>query len=137
MNISFDPEHVFELEDDRKVYFTLVDDAAKEYKWHGDVPSEGDIQAFLDGTKDKILLSIRRREYPEARFKKLSDVDKYLAENPGVIPEPWISTHPIKTNIIDGEKILPKVWQSLDGIRGKDPNVDVLIVALENIFGRR
>jgi hypothetical protein len=132
--ISYDPNYVVQLENARKVYFTITDDDLNTYLWHGNVPALGDIQAYLDSIKDDILLLIRRREYPDTRFNTLGDVAIYLTDNPGVTPVPWVSTHPVKADIIDAEKIDPTVWTELDSIKGVSPEMDKVISVIENIF---
>jgi hypothetical protein len=137
--IVYDPDKVIVKGRDQTVYFTLNDDVT-DYEWLADLPLGVDIQKWLDGRADELLLAIRRREYfgpdDEIEINSLAEMDEWIASNTGAVKKPFPSMHPVKTNIIDGEKIDPTVWTDLDKVKGADANVDAVITALESIFGR-
>ncbi len=103
---------------DHNDYFTLTDDAGNKYPWH-----------CREGVKqdpEKVLLLIRRREYPTAIAgrdyivdegqSELEAFEEWIADgamlrnDDGEYSEKaervyWVSTHPTPERIIDGEKI--------------------------------
>ena len=101
---------------DKLDYFTLTDDQGNEYQWHCRKGSKLD--------PEKVLLLIRKREYPGAKFEiqegqtKLEATEAWIADghtNIGgqeikVIEKvPWVPTHP-QERVIDGQKISGKTW---------------------------
>ena len=76
-------DHTRQLEDGRQVaFFTLTDDNGNTYNWHGNVPQGEDPQAYFESIIDKVLLLIRRREYPDMppEIQTLEEAEKWIAD---------------------------------------------------------
>lgn len=79
------------------VYFTLTDDLAVDYQWHGNVPLGEVVDDWLTANMDKIWKLILGKRYPEARkagpFDTVADMEQWIIDNtPTEVP--WVSTHP-------------------------------------------
>jgi hypothetical protein len=79
------------------VYFTLTDNLAVDYQWHGRVPLGEVVDDWLTANMDKIWMLILGKRYPEARdagpFEDVATMEQWISDNS---PEevPWVSTHP-------------------------------------------
>ncbi len=117
---------VINSSDEHNDYFVLTDDNAVKYFWHGRKGVELD--------PEKILLLIRRREYPDnplESFDTLETFEQWIADGcniPEVLDDegnvirsayvaervPWTGTQPSKTRVIDGELLSEQTLQDLN-----------------------
>ena len=57
-------------EGSKLVYFT-IGYGGKDYKWHGNMPSDADAQEYWDSESDRLIVKILRKEYPQAEVEQL------------------------------------------------------------------
>ena len=77
-------DHTKQVDDQTQVaYFIVIDDQRNEYKWHGNVPQGKDPQAYFESILDKVLLLIRRREYPDIpqEIQTIEEAEKWIADD--------------------------------------------------------
>lgn len=131
---------IINFSDEYNDYFTLTDDQGQEYQWHCRKGAEQD--------PEKILLLIRKLEYPVAKYEiqegetELQAIERWIAEGHTNQPEakdgepvviekiPWISTHPTPTRVIDGKKISGETLIELSNAT----TIEALRAALQKIL---
>jgi len=66
----------------KKVFFAITDSNGNEYRWHGNILPDIDVQAYLEMKEEEILLLIRRQEYPEmpAEIQTLEEAEKWIKD---------------------------------------------------------
>ena len=74
-------DHTKQIDDQTTVaYFTVTDDNGQKYKWHGNVPQGKEPQEYFESILDKVLLLIRRREYPDMpqEIQTLEEAEEWI-----------------------------------------------------------
>ena len=109
-------------EDDVTVFFTLIDDLANAYKWHGDFKKDLDLNIQLEAKKDQLYLGLLKKQYRGARPDK-PDLSSMLQ---------WIANGAENMEIINGKEVMIKIpkkeWKST---HPKPTEVEILRVEFE------
>ena len=97
-------------EGSKLIYFT-IGYGGKDYKWHGNMPSDADAQEYWDSESDRLIVKILRKEYPQAEVPQLEG--KSALES----FEAWVSAGcknaEVKGVDADGEEIVIKAEETI------------------------
>lgn len=126
---------VRENDEDKTVFFTLVDDDEVEYKGSTDIPlATEDEQAYCETNIRRYMLFYRKKEYPKSKQdgyghyldnteNELAAIEEWIEDGcmlrdsktgaftGNVDKVPWKGIHPPKTKLLDREQISEATWQ--------------------------
>ena len=98
-------------EGSKLVYFT-IGYGGKDYKWHGNMPSDADAQEYWDSESDRLIVKILRKQYSDAVVPQLENSTSLKDF------EAWVSTGAtnaeVKGEDFEGNEVVIKAAEVIE-----------------------